>query len=116
MSPEPAGADVESALHAIGHAGRRAMLRLASDGERTSSELAQIAGLSPSAASQHLKVLREAGLMHVRVDATRRLYRVDLQRLAQVRAFLDDFWGEQLAALATTAEMTHRQQKRRKPA
>src|SRR5258706_311693 len=79
VSREPADAAVESALNAIGHAGRRAMLRLASDGERTSSELAQIAGLSPSAASQHLKVLREAGLMHVRVDATRRLYRVDLK-------------------------------------
>ncbi len=104
---------MEAALQAIGHAGRRAMLRLASDGERTSTELAQAAGLSPSAASQHLKVLREAGLVHVRVDATRRLYRVDLKRLAEVRAFLDDFWGDQLASLATTAEVTHRQQKRR---
>lgn len=105
--------DVEAALHAIGHAGRRTMLRLASDGERTSTELAQAAGLSPSAASQHLKVLRDAGLVHVRVDATRRLYRVDLKRLAEVRTFLEEFWGDQLAVLTATAEVTHRQRKRR---
>ena len=62
----------------MGHPGRRAMLRSARDEERTASELAAIAGLSPSAASPHLKLLRETGLMHVRVDAKRRLYRVDL--------------------------------------
>ena len=54
------------------------MLRLARDEERTATELAEAAGLSPSAASPHFKLLRETGLMHVRVDARRRLYRVDL--------------------------------------
>ena len=71
--PDP----VEATLQAISHRGRRAMLRLAWDAERTSSELADAAGLSRSAASQHLKVLRDAGLVQVRVDANRRLYRVD---------------------------------------
>ena len=104
---------MEAALHAVGHAGRRAMLRLAFDGERTSTELAQAAGLSTSAASQHLRVLREAGLMHVRVDATRRLYRVDLKRLSEVRRFLDDFWGDHLSDLATTAESIHRKKAKR---
>ena len=93
--PDP----VEAALQAISHRGRRAMLRLAWDAERTSSELADAAGLSRSAASQHLKVLRDAGLVHVRVDANRRLYRVDPERLAALRAFLDDFWGDHLDAL-----------------
>jgi DNA-binding transcriptional ArsR family regulator len=101
--PDP----MEAALQAISHAGRRAMLRLAWDGERTSSELADAAGLSRSAASQHLRLLRDAGLVHVRVDANRRLYRVDPERLARLRAFLDDFWGEHLAALKTTAEAVH---------
>ncbi|MCB1006813.1 MAG: winged helix-turn-helix transcriptional regulator [Acidimicrobiales bacterium] len=99
---------VEDALQAISHPGRRAMLRLAWDAERTSSELADTAGLSRSAASQHLKVLRDAGLVHVRVDANRRLYRVDAERLATLRAFLDEFWGDHLDALAATAEATHR--------
>jgi DNA-binding transcriptional ArsR family regulator len=84
------------------------MLRLAWDGERTSSELAEAAGLSRSAASQHLKVLRDAGLVHVRVDANRRLYQVD----PELRAFLDDFWGDHLGALKQTAERLHRQRRR----
>ncbi len=89
----------------MGHPGRRAMLRLARDEERTASELAEIANLSPSAASPHLKVLRETGLMHVRVDAKRRLYRVDLQRLAEVRGALDDLWGDRLEAIKVKAEV-----------
>ena len=74
------------------------MLRLARDDERTATELAAAAGLAPSAASPHLKVLRDTGLMHVRVDAKRRLYRVDLERLAEVRAALDEMWGDRLNA------------------
>lgn len=88
----------------MGHPGRRAMLRLARDGERSATELAEAAGLSPSAASPHLKLLREVGLMHVRVDAKRRLYQVDLARLAEVRAALDDLWGDRLDALRARAE------------
>jgi DNA-binding transcriptional ArsR family regulator len=98
----------EAALQAISHRGRRTMLRLAWDTERTSSELADAAGLSRSAASQHLRVLREAGLVHVRVDANRRLYRVDVERLAELKSFLDDFWGGHLDALKATAEALHR--------
>jgi DNA-binding transcriptional ArsR family regulator len=107
---------VEAALQAISHRGRRAMLRLAWDAERTSSELAEAAGLSRSAASQHLKVLREAGLVHVRVDANRRLYRVDPQRLAALRSFLDDFWSEHLEDLKRAAESTHRRARKRNSA
>ena len=95
---------LDEAVRVMGHPGRRAMLRLARDQERTASELAEVAKLSPSAASPHLKLLREAGLMQVRVDAKRRLYRVDLQRLAEVRAALDELWGERLDALKTRAE------------
>ena len=105
---------VEATLHAISHSGRRAMIRLAWDAERTSSELAQAAGLSRSAASQHLKVLRDAGLVHVRVDANRRLYQVDPERLATLRAFLDDFWGDHLDSLKKTAETLHRTGRTRK--
>lgn len=95
---------LDDAVRAMGHPGRRAMLRLARDGERTATDLAEAAGLSPSAASPHLKLLREVGLMHVRVDAKRRLYQVDLQRLAEVRAALDELWGDRLDALRARAE------------
>jgi DNA-binding transcriptional ArsR family regulator len=96
----------------MGHSGRRAMLRLARDHERTASELAAAAGLAPSAASPHLKLLRDTGLMHVRVDAQRRLYQVDLQRLAEVRATLDELWGDRLDALKTRAEKRPRRRGR----
>jgi DNA-binding transcriptional ArsR family regulator len=95
---------LDDAVKAMGHPGRRAMLRLARDGERSATELADAAGLSPSAASPHLKVLREVGLMHLRVDAKRRLYRADLQRLAEVRTALDELWGDRLDALRARAE------------
>jgi DNA-binding transcriptional ArsR family regulator len=95
---------IDEAVRAMGHPGRRAMLRLARDEERTAAELAEVAELSPSAASPHLKLLRETGLMHVRVDAKRRLYRVDLRRLADVRAALDELWGDRLDALKQHAE------------
>lgn len=90
----------------MGHPGRRAMLRLARDGERTATELAEAAGLSPSAASAHLKLLREVGLLQMRVDARRRLYQVDFERLNQVRAVLDEVWDDRLAALKHRAEQT----------
>lgn len=102
---EPA---LEEAIRALAHPGRRAMLRLVWDEERTASDLAQAAGLSRSAASQHLKLLREAGLVHARPDATRRLYRADLERVAQVAALLDDFWATPLERLRATAEARHR--------
>lgn len=96
--------DLEDAVRAMGHPGRRAMLTSARDHERTATELAQAAGLSAAAASQHLKVLRETGLLLVRADAQRRLYRVDFARLSQVRAVLDAVWADRLEALAAVAE------------
>jgi DNA-binding transcriptional ArsR family regulator len=95
---------LDDAVKAMGHPGRRAMLRLARDGERTATELADVAGLAPSAASPHLKLLKDVGLMHVRVDAKRRLYSVDFERLAQVRAVFDELWTDRLDALKQRAE------------
>jgi DNA-binding transcriptional ArsR family regulator len=94
----------DDALRAIAHRGRRTMLRLVWDEERAATELADAAGMSKSAASQHLKLLRDAGLVTVRVDANRRLYRADLQRVGEIAAFLDDFWASPLQRLRATAE------------
>jgi DNA-binding transcriptional ArsR family regulator len=84
------------------------MLELVWDGERSPSDLAASCQLSRPATSQHLKVLREADLVSVRLDGNRRLYRVRAGRLAELRAMLDEFWGSRLAglsaALATSEE------------
>jgi len=99
---------LEDAIRALAHPGRRAMLRLVWDDERPATELADAAGLSRSAASQHLKLLREAGLITVRVDATRRLYRADLARVAEIASFLDGFWAAPLDRLRAAAEKPRR--------
>jgi DNA-binding transcriptional ArsR family regulator len=95
---------LDEAVKAIGHAGRRAMLRAARDDERSASELAAAAGLSPSAASPHLKLLRELGLVHMRVDARQRLYRTDVAAIDEVRAALAELWDDRLDALRAKAE------------
>jgi DNA-binding transcriptional ArsR family regulator len=100
-------ADVDPALRALAHPTRRAMLRLVWTAERPSSDIAQAVGLSRPAASQHLKVLRAAGLVHVRVDGNQRLYCVDLHMLSQVRDQLDAFWGTRLATLVSEIGRDH---------
>jgi DNA-binding transcriptional ArsR family regulator len=104
--------DLEESLRAIAHPARRVMLAAVFDTERPSTELAGVAGLSKSATSQHLKLLRDAGLVHVRVDANRRLYRADLDRIAEVAAHLDAFWADPLAKLKAAAEARHRSRTR----
>lgn len=95
---------VDAALKALAHPGRRAMLRLVWDAELTSSEIAELTGMTKPGASQHLKLLRNAGLVHLRIAANRRLYRVEHDRMREVRQFLDDFWTGPLARLKTVAE------------
>jgi DNA-binding transcriptional ArsR family regulator len=95
---------MQEAIDAIAHPGRRAMLQLVLDRELPVSEIAERVGLSQPAASQHLKVLRDAGLVCGRVDGRRRLYRVDLEGLERLRRQLDAYWGPALAALKEAAE------------
>jgi DNA-binding transcriptional ArsR family regulator len=95
---------MQAAIDAISHPGRRAILRLVLDRERPVSELAERVGVSQPAASQHLKVLRDAGLVQGRVDGRRRLYRVDTEGLERLRRELDAYWGPALDALKDAAE------------
>jgi DNA-binding transcriptional ArsR family regulator len=60
--------------------------------------------ISRPAVSQHLKVLKQAGLVSDRADGPRRLYSIDPQGLAALRSWLDQFWGEALAAFQAEAE------------
>jgi DNA-binding transcriptional ArsR family regulator len=93
------GFDSEAGLRALADPRRRRMLALVWDRERSSSDLARRCELSRPAASQHLRVLREADLVSVRSEGNRRLYRVRADRLAELRAMLDEFWGSRLAGL-----------------
>jgi DNA-binding transcriptional ArsR family regulator len=67
--------------------------------ERTSGSLAAERGWSKPATSQHLKVLREAGLVDVRAEGNHRVYRARRQGLDELRNFLDGFWTARLAVL-----------------
>ena|SRR5688572_2352790 len=101
---------LDAALKALAHPGRRAMLRLVWDAELTSSELAERTGMTKPGASQHLRMLRETGLVRARVAANRRLYRVDQDRMRELRLFLDDFWAGPLARLKALAETRAREE------
>src|ERR671919_194880 len=103
-SAEYASPDADEALRAIANPARRRILHLAWDAERPSADLADEIGLSRSATSQHLKVLRDAKLVMVRADGTQRLYRVRFDTLEGLRQFLDDFWTPRLDRLKAAAE------------
>jgi DNA-binding transcriptional ArsR family regulator len=82
---------------------RRVLERLAS-GPRAVGEIAAGFPVSRPAISQHLKVLKEAGLVSDRPEGARRVYSIDPQGLGALRAWLDQFWGEALAAFQAEAE------------
>lgn len=67
-------------------------------------ELAGLFPVSRPAVSQHLKILKNAALVRDHAEGTRRIYSVDPAGLGQIRAWLDRFWGESLAAYAEAAE------------
>jgi len=95
---------VEAALKAIAAPHRRTILRLVSDEELSAGEIAAHFDLTRPAVSQHLGVLKEAGLVSERRNGTRRLYRARPEGLAELKTFLDEFWGDRLEALKREAE------------
>ena len=91
-----------SAYGALAEPHRRQILDLLRDGERPAGELVERLALSQPGVSKHLKVLREAGLVTVRVDGKRRLYALRAEPLAEVDAWLADyraFWSARLDGL-----------------
>jgi DNA-binding transcriptional ArsR family regulator len=95
---------METALRALSDPGRRRILTLVRDEEHSAGEIAAEFTTSWPAVSQHLRVLKEAGLVTERRNGTRRLYRVDTDGLAEVRDYLDSFWTDVLAAFEAAAE------------
>ena len=95
---------METALKAIAEPHRRAILRLVLDDELSAGEIASHFDVTRPAVSQHLTVLKEAGLVEERRNGTRRLYRARPEGLADLKAFLEEFWDDKLAALKREVE------------
>ena len=97
-------------LTALGDPTRQAIFERLTDGPLAVGQLADVLPVSRPAVSQHLKVLKDVGLVTDRQDGTRRLYSVDPDGLAMLRAHLDGFWERSLAAF-----QQHANQDREKP-
>ena len=91
---------------ALGDPTRKAIFELLVERPRAVGELAGELPVSRPAVSQHLRVLKEAGLVVDRPNGTRRIYRVEPDGLAALRADLERFWDKALAAYKTVAEQS----------
>ena len=115
MSPAapPDWIDVDDVSRAIAEPRRRAILALVRDHELSAGEIASQFEVSRPAVSQHLSVLREAGLLHERRSGTRRLYRARPEGLVGLRDFINQFWTDRLERLKLAAELEQRRRNKR---
>jgi DNA-binding transcriptional ArsR family regulator len=95
-------------MDALGDPTRRAIFEQLRRGSRAVGEIAGELPVSRPAVSQHLRVLKEAGLVTERRQGTRRLYRLDPDGLGELRDYFDDFWTEALAGFKAAAERERR--------
>lgn len=91
-------------LTALGDPMRRAIFERLAERPSAVGELAQRLPVSRPAVSQHLKVLKEAGLVTDRAEGTRRIYHLDPAGLDAMRAYLDTFWNRSMAAFEAAAK------------
>jgi len=94
----------ERVLDALGDPTRRRILTILRGGARPVGEIARRLPVSRPAVSQHLRVLRDAGLVRGRREGARRLYAVDPGGLAALRVYLEQFWDTALAAFRQKSE------------
>lgn len=99
-------------LHAVAHPTRRAILRRVWDAEAAAGEIAAGFDVSFAAVSQHLGVLRDAGLVTVRPDGRRRLYRAARDAMGPLAATLEAMWVDRLGRLREVAEELEREETR----
>lgn len=95
---------MDAQLQALAEPRRREILGLIGGGERSAGEIAAHFEITRPAISQHLAVLRQAGLVTARRDGTRRLYSARPEGIAELRAWVDRFWREGLERLRVEAE------------
>ncbi|HUL66116.1 MAG TPA: metalloregulator ArsR/SmtB family transcription factor [Burkholderiaceae bacterium] len=103
-----------TALAALADPTRRAVFERLSGGPLSVGEIAADLPVSRPAVSQHLKVLKEAGLVRDEADGVRRVYEVDPRGLAELRSWLDRFWDDALAAFKAEVERSPQPRRRKK--
>jgi DNA-binding transcriptional ArsR family regulator len=106
---------MNATLKAIAEPRRRQILTLVREGELSAGAIAAHFDVTRPAISQHLNVLKEAGLVSERRSGTRRLYRARPEGLAELKVFLDGFWADRLEALKREAELEERSAHGRNP-
>lgn len=104
---------MEAAIRAIAEPHRREILRLVWTSELAAGEIARHFDVTRPAISQHLRVLKEAGLVSERRNGTKRLYRAVPESIAQLRAYLESYWDENLRLLKQAAEQEEQRRSRR---
>lgn len=105
--------NAERVLDALGDPTRRLVWKRLRGRSRSVQEIADGMAVSRPAVSQHLKVLKDAGLVAVRAEGTRRVYEVDTKGVAVLRDWLDGFWEHTLAAFKEAAEKEALEEKTR---
>jgi DNA-binding transcriptional ArsR family regulator len=105
-------ANADRVFSALTDPTRRAVFERLRHGPRPVGEIARGLPVSRPAVSQHLKVLKEAGLVDDRADGTRRIYQIDPKGLGAMRAWLDQFWDSALDAFAAEVERASKKEKR----
>ena len=96
-------------MTALGDPTRRAVFELLADGPRAVGEIASELPVTRPAVSQHLKVLKEAGLVIDRPDGTRRLYELNPEGIGALRAYFDRFWTQALTSFKHRVEQQEEQ-------
>lgn len=105
---------MDDAFQALAEPRRREILRLLNGTEMAAGQVAARFEVTRAAISQHLRVLRDTGLIAERRDGTRRLYRARPEGMAELRGYLNEFWQEGLSRLRAAAESEHREKVRRR--
>ena len=103
---------MEETIRAIAEPNRRRILTLVSEGELSAGEIASRFEITRPAISQHLSVLRDAGLLNERRDGTRRLYSLRPEGFADLKSFLEAFWDDSLERLKEAAELEEGRRRR----
>jgi DNA-binding transcriptional ArsR family regulator len=106
---------VDAVLHALADGSRRTVIEALGRGEATAGELAALLPIARPGVSRHLRVLREAGLVDVRQQAQRRVYRLRPEPLAEVDEWLSHYrslWEQRLHALHTEVARGKRERRR----
>lgn len=96
------------AVQVVAEPRRREILRLVWDEERSAGEIADRFDVTFGAVSQHLRVLRDAGLVTLRQDGKKRFYRADREALGPLAAYLQSMWADRLDTLAELSEAAER--------